>query len=74
MGDDYLQGAVDAYGRVFSGDGTVHQGLHVTGRLGAAERARRESLPYDLGADGAFRRPQNSRTRRGSLFPSPTPR
>ena len=30
MGDDYLQGAVDPYGRVFSGDGTVHQGLYVT--------------------------------------------
>jgi cholesterol oxidase len=30
MGDDYLQGAVDTYGRVFSGDGTVHQGLYVT--------------------------------------------
>jgi hypothetical protein len=30
MGDDYLQGAVDVYGRVFAGDGTVHLGLHVT--------------------------------------------
>jgi hypothetical protein len=30
MGDDYLQGAVDVYGRVFQGDGTVHQGLYVT--------------------------------------------
>jgi len=30
MGDDYLQGAVDVFGRVFSGDGTVHQGLYVT--------------------------------------------
>src|SRR5262249_46055876 len=30
MGDDYLQGAVDIYGRVFAGDGTVHQGLYVT--------------------------------------------
>ena len=30
MGDDYLQGAVDAFGRVFSGDGSVHQGLYVT--------------------------------------------
>jgi cholesterol oxidase len=30
MGDDYLQGAVDPYGRVFSGDGSVHQGLYVT--------------------------------------------
>ncbi len=30
MGDDCLQGAVDSYGRVFSGDGTVHQGLYVT--------------------------------------------
>jgi cholesterol oxidase len=29
IGDDYLQGAVDIYGRVFSGDGSVHQGLHV---------------------------------------------
>ena len=30
MGDDYLQGAVDPYGRVFAGDGSVHQGLSVT--------------------------------------------
>jgi hypothetical protein len=30
MGDDYLQGAVDVYGRVFGNDGTVHQGLYVT--------------------------------------------
>jgi cholesterol oxidase len=29
MGDDYLHGAVDAYGRVFSGDGDVHEGLFV---------------------------------------------
>ncbi len=30
MGDDYLQGAVDVYGRVFAGDGSVHPGLYVT--------------------------------------------
>src|SRR5580704_9554319 len=30
MGDDNLQGAVDVYGRVFAGDGSVHQGLYVT--------------------------------------------
>ncbi len=30
MGDDYLQGAVDVYGRVFAGDGSVHDGLYVT--------------------------------------------
>src|SRR5947209_825005 len=30
MGDDYLQGAVDPYGRVFAGDGSVHQGLSVS--------------------------------------------
>ena len=30
MGDDYLQGAVDPYGRVFAGDGSVHKGLYVT--------------------------------------------
>ena len=30
MGDDYLQGAVDPFGRVFAGDGSVHQGLFVT--------------------------------------------
>ena len=30
MGDDYLQGAVDPFHRVFSGDGSVHQGLYVT--------------------------------------------
>lgn len=29
MGDDYLQGAVDPFGRVFAGDGSVHEGLHV---------------------------------------------
>ena len=30
MGDDYLQGAVDPFGRVFAGDGSVHSGLFVT--------------------------------------------
>jgi cholesterol oxidase len=30
MGDDYLQGAVDPFGRVFAGDGSVHQGLFVS--------------------------------------------
>ncbi len=30
VGEDYLQGAVDVYGRVFSGDGTVHEGLFVS--------------------------------------------
>ena len=30
MGDDYLQGAVDPFGRVFAGDGGVHDGLYVT--------------------------------------------
>ncbi len=30
MGDDYLQGAVDVFGRVFAGDGSVHLGLYVT--------------------------------------------
>jgi len=30
MGDDHLQGAVDVFGRVFAGDGSVHQGLYVT--------------------------------------------
>lgn len=29
MGEDYLQGAVDEFGRVFSGDGNVHDGLFV---------------------------------------------
>ena len=29
MGEDYQQGAADAYGRVFSGDGEVHRGLFV---------------------------------------------
>ncbi len=29
MGEDYMQGAVDEYGRVFSGDGSVHEGLYV---------------------------------------------
>jgi cholesterol oxidase len=29
VGDDYLQGAVDPYGRVFAGDGSVHDGLFV---------------------------------------------
>ncbi|MGH9631804.1 MAG: GMC family oxidoreductase N-terminal domain-containing protein, partial [Bryobacteraceae bacterium] len=29
IGEDYMQGAVDAFGRVFSGDGSVHQGLFV---------------------------------------------
>jgi cholesterol oxidase len=30
MGDDYLEGAVDPFGRVYAGDGGVHQGLYVT--------------------------------------------
>ena len=30
MGDDYLQGAVDPFGRVYDGDGAVHKGLSVT--------------------------------------------
>ncbi len=30
MGDDHFQGAVDVYGRVFAGDGSVHKGLFVT--------------------------------------------
>src|ERR1039457_6581120 len=30
MGDDYLEGAVDTCGRVFAGDGSVHNGLFVT--------------------------------------------
>jgi cholesterol oxidase len=30
MGDDHLQGAVDPFGRVYAGDGTVHAGLYVT--------------------------------------------
>ena len=29
MGDDYQHGAVDEFGRVFSGDGSVHDGLFV---------------------------------------------
>ncbi len=29
MGDDYLHGAVDEFGRVFSGDGSIHDGLFV---------------------------------------------
>ncbi len=29
MGDDYLQGAVDSFGRVYAGDGGVHKGLFV---------------------------------------------
>jgi cholesterol oxidase len=30
IGEDYLHGAVDEYGRVFSGDGSVHDGLFVS--------------------------------------------
>lgn len=29
LGEDYLHGAVDQFGRVFSGDGSIHQGLFV---------------------------------------------
>lgn len=29
LGDDYLHGAVDEFGRVFAGDGSVHDGLFV---------------------------------------------
>ena len=30
MGDDYLEGAVDPFGRVFDGAGSIHDGLYVT--------------------------------------------
>ena len=30
IGEDYLHGAVDVFGRVFSGDGSVHDGLFVS--------------------------------------------
>jgi cholesterol oxidase len=30
MGDDYLQGAVDPFGRLFAADGSIHTGLYVT--------------------------------------------
>ncbi|MGH9455007.1 MAG: GMC family oxidoreductase N-terminal domain-containing protein, partial [Terriglobia bacterium] len=30
MGEDYLHGAVDEFGRVFAGDGSVHEGLYVS--------------------------------------------
>lgn len=29
MGEDYLHGATDEFGRVFAGDGSVHEGLYV---------------------------------------------
>ncbi len=29
MGEDYMQGAVDQYGRLFSGDGSIHEGMFV---------------------------------------------
>lgn len=29
MGEDYMQGAVDEYGRLFAGDGSIHEGLFV---------------------------------------------
>src|SRR5690606_19979012 len=29
MGEDFMQGAVDEYGRVFAGDGSIHDGLFV---------------------------------------------
>ncbi len=29
LGEDYQQGAVDEYGRVFAGDGSIHEGLFV---------------------------------------------
>lgn len=29
LGEDYLQGAVDEFGRVFTGSGDVHQGLYI---------------------------------------------
>ena len=29
IGDDYLHGATDEFGRVFAGDGSVHDGLFV---------------------------------------------
>src|SRR6185437_2112989 len=30
MGDDYLEGSVDPFGRLFAGDGSIHDGLYVT--------------------------------------------
>ncbi|HUY12782.1 MAG TPA: GMC family oxidoreductase [Terriglobia bacterium] len=30
LGEDYMHGAVDEFGRVFSGDGSVHEGLYVS--------------------------------------------
>ena len=62
MGDDYLQGAVDPFGRVFAGDGSVHEGLYRDRWLGDSERAGRESVPDDFGADRALRGAQDSRT------------
>ena len=42
IGEDYQHGAVDEYGRVFTGDGAVHEGLFVAdGAL----------VPSDLGVN-----------------------
>ena len=59
MGDDHLQGAVDPFGRVFAGDGSVHQGLYVTDGSRDSERAGRESVPDHFRADRAFRGAQD---------------
>ncbi len=55
MGDDYLQGAVDPFGRVFAGDGSVHTGTLRDRWLGDSERAGGESVPHDFGVDRALR-------------------
>ena len=61
MGDDYLQGAVDEFGRVFAGDGSVHEGLFVADGSLIPSRARRQSVPDDLRARRALRRAQDPR-------------
>ena len=73
MGDDYLQGAVDLFGRVFAGDGSVHQGLYVSDG---------SVLPSALGVnpfltisriDRALRRAQDPQLG-GKAYPAPARR
>ena len=55
MGDDYLQGAVDPFGRLYAGDGSVHSGLYVTDGSVVPSALGRKSADDDFRADGTLR-------------------
>ena len=67
MGDDYLQGAVDPFGRVFAGDGSVHQGLYVTDGSVIPSALGVNPLHHHFRADRTLRGAQDPATRRQCL-------